>query len=391
MHTTSLAIIKESAAMYKAGTPTDPMSLQDLTQIVGRLGNSKPTDTLEKNGMSSAILIAFSVSPKGTLNSTVAEKTSSVFNRLSIPGHRSKFLHVVISWELSDLTVYRNLKEVYGHQQKDLRARKYAMIRDTTDGLAEYVALMKGLEGVFVATDLRIIKDAVMNMLLVIFITHDMRYKFQNEMICATLRCFEYLAVTDFGINHPSSQNYIELVLKELFSGFERIRILALHARDRSADDELMRLLQLVPDLNPQTSWIVQIFDHFKHANTQDFMEGLVGASSSSSDKKKAGGKTEEEKKESWAQKNRDKKAAKKARNEQAAKQINTDNQPRLDPMLDHGVCSFYNTAKGCNRRDGECRRNHIVPRRNSNGWRKLSEYFKDKNISPCKEFLEAK
>ena len=339
------------------------------------------------------------------MRATGPEKLAAVFARLSIPISLKRVVGLIGSWSIgraSDLAPFFNLKETYGGSNVDFQRRRYEDAGgDATTDSAEYLSLLDKESVRLTTIDLRMLKDAAMNVLMVIFILHDMDHKLQYEMIEAVERCFDYLGAKDFGIRNPDSATFLRMVIGETFASFQRIRTTILGMRDRSEAGAIVAAFRKVPDTSRESP-IGRTFTHYDQANS-----ALVVADWAKAAGTPASGATVDVNAAAKAAT----KAAKKAATAATALQRANDAKNKLAAATTAAAvaaqtaangagvgerrrskrpCISFNSTAACTRGD-QCRFSHFVPDRQSDDGTMISDALTDRTLAPAADFRAAK
>lgn len=374
---------------------------QELTSSLGYTG-TRGKDSMEKQGLALNPLFLLSVAPLGTFRMSWQELQANYFNRAISPISPKRLVSGGTNFSVGnrgrDLRYYRNLQETYGHGSSlvQVHGRRYADMKDVSEDSVEFTGWLAGEDGKFVSMDLDVVEDAVHNLMLLIFISHSMRYKFQHAFLEAVKRLFTFLRYNDLGPKNPSSEGFIYAIIAEFFASLEAIRVQMLGCRDTSDEDLFLKHIAMLPETE-EGSPIADLREHFRRENSGSMAKMLLeeyqfnGSSATDSATK--------EEKEDMLRRNKEKKATKVAKKKAAAELAkalaasNNAGKPADvgNPSSARMVCAHYCSSVGCIFSEDKCFRKHFIPKKQSAEWKRVDAFHKERNLQPSKSFLEAK
>jgi hypothetical protein len=367
-----------------------------LDALKASSSSASSATTMRKLGMNPHTLHVLSVAGSEALKATLSEVRKRFGLRVSCPITMFGMKHYIQSWMLDDqghaLKYFINLMEFHGALKGDTLAREFNSLDDLAEQSKAYCNLIKDLNFKSCLTDLRIMKDAVFNVLLLLFIKYNMRFKFQNEMLKAVDRLFVYIRKHDFGPSAKCSSDFIRLCIVELFRQFDEFHSNLFECRDDSDTDELLQGLTFLPDLEIDSpiDMIQQcMFHEYGHSVAQLLIKGTGLASSS-------GGGTNDEKVSPTSNKQRNKnKRDKQKEKKQQNPQLVSNHPSKNSTVIANSksttggglFCFKFNSKKGCDYKD-KCKFKHAAPAKNSIEWSKLEEMFSDRGVEATDAFI---
>jgi len=351
--------------------------------------------TMRKLGMSTHTLHVLSVAASEALKATLQEVRKRFNQRVDCPINMVVMSHYIQSWVLSDagsgIKSFVGLEVFHGNAGGEAYARKYNSIDDLTAHSKAYLTLVEQLEFRHFATDLNVMKNAAKNILLLLFIMHNMRFCFQSGMLDALDRLFVYIKMKDFGPSSGCSADFIRLCLVEFFNNLDDFRARLSESRDDSESVSLLEELSLVPDLGI-SSPIILIQECMYHAYGRNVAQMLI-AGVGDSDRVQENG---EDKPKANKNKNR--------KDRQKAKVLSGLPKPPAPPSQLKVVvppafhntskndkrksfCIMFNSKKGC-QYGNSCKFAHEVPPLGSDQWSRLENIFSERGVEATAAFV---
>ena len=365
--------------------------LEAIKASAGSNGN-----TMRKLGMSSYTLHVLSVAASEALKATLQEVRKRFNQRVDCPINMVVMSHYTQSWALPDsgsgIKSFVGLDVFHGSVGGEAHARKYNSIDDLTTHSKVYLTLLEQLEFRHFATDLNVMKTAAKNILLLLFIMHNMRFCFQSGMLDALDRLFVYIRLKDFGPSSSCSADFIRLCLVEFFNNLDDFRARLSESRDDSESNSLLEELSLVPDLGIGAP-IILIHECMYHAYGRNVAQMLIAGVGDSIQVHKNG----EDKPRANSNKNRkDRKKAKlllglpKTPTPPPQLKVVTvpaDNNAASKNDKRKSYCIMFNSKKGC-QYGNSCKFAHEVPSLGSDQWSRLENIFSDRGVEATAAFV---
>ena len=254
MYSVPPAVVAASLAREKkeAGEKGASSVLSELIKVHD--GTAAAPHTLKKLGMSKYILQVLSVAKSEALQATLSVVGRRFQARVYCPVDLVSLRSFVGSWMIPDdgrdVKFFMNLMDFYGSTLHTLHARPFECLEEVEEHSQVYLRLVARIDFAKFNTNLRVLHDACRNVLTAIFMLYNMRFCFQEAMLAAVSRLFEYLRLHDFGPASEYSSRFITICIRELFRSFESVRAAMMDSRgvgDEAA--EFLEELSGLPDL----------------------------------------------------------------------------------------------------------------------------------------------
>lgn len=244
--------IEKSAAHEKQ--KAERASKQEMTTH----SSTKIANSYGASGGSLNLLYHMSIAAYTAKHQTTAQVAFKICNRTLCATSPVTVHQLINSWALptKHLSYLGRLEWRWGQDRAHLRMQMYQTMEGTIEYSADYLALIAGDGdiGGDMCTHINTIpylKIKLENLLLTIFASTNMRFKYQIAMLQSLDRFIDFLSSHDMGVGNPVMSKMIETSTTQYLSNLNYIKF-QIDSNVIHTEDDILSLFDSIPDLSPE-------------------------------------------------------------------------------------------------------------------------------------------